>query len=60
MSSLLSQLSRFNPFTTAAALPAADDVAHELMERAEANAGRNPHQSQELRGAAQAYLRVVR
>lgn len=59
MSSLFSQLSRFNPFAISAAQPA-DDVAKNLMERAEATAGRNPHQSQELRGAAQAYLSVVR
>lgn len=45
-----------------AALPAArnNEVAHQLMERAEARAGSNPHQAQELRGAAAAYLSVVR
>jgi len=35
-------------------------VAHNLMERAEARAGRNPEQAQELRSAACAYLSVVR
>lgn len=35
-------------------------VAHNLMERAEARAGRNPQQAQELRSAACAYLSVVR
>ena len=35
-------------------------VAHNLMERAEARAGRNPQQARELRRAAHAYLSVVR
>lgn len=35
-------------------------VAHNLLERAEARAGRHPHQAQELRRAAFAYLSVVR
>jgi hypothetical protein len=60
MSTLLSRLNRFNPFAIAAPQPVAGDVAQNLMERAEATAGRNPLQSRELRGAAQAYLRVVR
>ena len=38
----------------------AGDVAHQLMERAEARAGRDPQQAQELRSAARAYLSVVR
>ena len=37
-----------------------DDVAHQLMEDAEARAGLNPRQARELRRAARAYLRVVR
>ena len=37
-----------------------DGVAHQLLERAEARAGRDPHGAQELRSAASAYLRVVR
>jgi hypothetical protein len=32
----------------------------QLMERAEARAGQNPRQARELRGAAQAWLSVVR
>ena len=61
MLSLLSKLNRFNPFAFAAATaPHAGGVAWHLMERAESWAGRDPHQSQELRGAAQAYLSVVR
>ena len=38
----------------------ADSVAQNLMERAEAGRGRDPHQAQELRSAAYAYLSVVR
>jgi hypothetical protein len=44
-------------------MPAAapvDGVAHQLLERAEARAGRDPHAAQELRRAARAYLSVVR
>jgi hypothetical protein len=35
-------------------------VAHQLLERAEARAGRDPRAAQELRSAASAYLSVVR
>lgn len=35
-------------------------VAQQLMERAEARAGRNPRQARELRRAAYAYLSVIR
>ena len=35
-------------------------VAQDLMERAEADAGRNPAEAAELRDAARAYLSVVR
>ena len=37
-----------------------NDVAHQLLERAGARAGRDPHAALELRRAASAYLRVVR
>jgi hypothetical protein len=36
------------------------DVAHQLMEHAEARAGRDPRQAEELRSAARAFLSVVR
>ncbi|WP_426147505.1 hypothetical protein [Polaromonas sp. DSR2-3-2] len=36
------------------------EVAHQLMERADAGAGRDPHQAQELRSAARAFLSVIR
>ena len=35
-------------------------VAHQLLERAGARAGRDPHAALELRKAASAYLSVVR
>ena len=35
-------------------------VAHNLMERADSGAGRNPQRARELRRAARAYLSVVR
>lgn len=41
-------------------LAPAGDVAHQLMERADAGAGRDPRQAQELRRAARAFLSVVR
>ncbi len=58
MYQLISQIARFLP-STATAAPV-HGVAHSLMERAEARAGRNPQQAQELREAARAYLRVIR
>ena len=39
---------------------AASGVAHHLLERADASAGRDPYRAQELRNAARAYLSVVR
>lgn len=54
-------LSVFNRFFSASQVQApAQGVAYQLMERAEARAGRHPYQAQELRQAAQAYLSVVR
>ena len=38
----------------------ASEVAHQLMERADAGAGRDPRRAQELRGAARAFLSVIR
>ncbi|MES2943134.1 MAG: hypothetical protein V4772_09730 [Pseudomonadota bacterium] len=62
MNSLLSQIVSLISSSSIALDESAntDGVAHNLMERAEAGAGRDPHQSQELRNAAQAYLSVVR
>lgn len=55
MYALLAQITRFLP-----APPPQNGVAGRLMESAGARAGHNPQQSQELRVAACAYLRVVR
>jgi hypothetical protein len=46
--------------TPAPAVAPMDGVAHQLLERAEAGAGRDPYAAQELRRAASAYLSVVR
>lgn len=35
-------------------------LAHQLLESADASAGRDPHRAQELRDAARAFLSVVR
>lgn len=35
-------------------------VAHQLLERADSGAGRDPYRAQELRDAARAFLSVVR
>ena len=58
---ILSQIARFLSVNQGLA-PAGDtrDVARQLMERAQTGAGRDPHQAQELRNAASAYLSVVR
>ena len=61
MYSLLSQIRRLIPsFNSASNVTPLDGVAQSLLERAEADAGRNPHQAQELRDAASAYLSVIR
>jgi hypothetical protein len=58
MYALFAQIARFLPATPAPA--DGEGVAQQLMESAEARAGLNPHQAQELRRAAFAYLSVVR
>jgi hypothetical protein len=42
------------------ATPADRGVANGLMQSAEARAGHSPHEAAELRGAARAFLSVVR
>ncbi|MBC7649465.1 MAG: hypothetical protein H7197_10190, partial [Vitreoscilla sp.] len=55
---LLKQIADFiNPDNTSEVTPG---VAQNLMERAEADAGRNPVEAAELRDAARAFLSVVR
>ena len=54
---------RFADFITAESTPAvtpALGVAQDLMERAVADANRNPSEAQNLRGAARAFLSVIR
>lgn len=58
MYTLFNQIARFLP--TFRAQREDDGVAHQLMESADACAGTNPHDAQELREAALAYLSVVR
>ena len=53
---LFAQIARFLPH----AVPGREEVAHSLMERAEARAGHSPREAQQLRQAACAYLSVVR
>ncbi len=56
-------LKQFADYLTAEATPPATPapgVAQNLMERAEADAGRNPAEAEDLRGAARAFLSVVR
>lgn len=55
LSRLIRRLSALSP----AAAPL-QGVAQQLMERAEAHAGRQPRQALELRRAAYAYLSVIR
>ena len=58
MYAFLAPLSRF--LTGANPVASRNGVAQQLMDRAEARAGLDPQQAQELRDAACAYLRVVR
>ncbi len=58
MYALFSQIVRF--FTALPPPFAQVGFARQLMESAEARAGSNPQQAQELRQAAYAYLRVMR
>lgn len=58
MYALIFQVACYLPFSKGFA--PVNGVAHNLMERAQARAGRNPQQAQELRRAARAYLSVVR
>jgi hypothetical protein len=57
MDSFLSLMARYLPKPSAGKN---GGVARGLLEAAEARAGTNPVQAQELRSAACAYLRVVR
>jgi hypothetical protein len=58
MNTFFSQISQL--FSLGAKPATQGGVARQLMETAEARAGSNPQQAQELRRAASAYLSVVR
>ena len=58
MFSFLAQIARFLPSSQSPTF--AGGVAQQLMQKAEARAGFDSRQARELRGAACAYLRVVR
>ena len=60
MTELLKQIADFINPDIAAQATEAPGVAQDLMERAEADAGRNPAEAAELRDAARAFLSVVR
>ena len=53
-------LSKIASFMSSRNVVAPSEVANQLMERADAGAGRDPRQAQELRNAARAYLSVIR
>lgn len=54
-------LSKFASFLSSrTAVAPASEVARQLLERAEAGAGRDPRHAEELRGAARAFLSVIR
>ena len=60
MTELLKQFANFSTAETSPQVSQAPGVAQNLMERAEADAGRNPVEAAELRDAARAFLSVVR
>ncbi len=60
MTDLLKQFADFIHPTSVPQAPEIAGVAQSLMERAEADAGRNPAEAAELRDAARAFLSVVR
>ena len=60
MSELFKQFADFMTASPAPEATPAPSVAQDLMERAEADAGRNPAEAEHLRSAARAYLSVIR
>jgi hypothetical protein len=60
MTELLKQLTDYIMSGSAPQATPTTGVAQDLMERAEADAGRNPVEAEELRNAARAFLSVVR
>ena len=60
MTDLLKQLASYITSESIPGTMPAPSVAQDLMERAEADANRNPSEAAELRTAARAFLSVVR
>ena len=60
MTELLKQFTDYITSESAPKATPAPNVAQDLMERAEADAGRNPAEAENLRGAARAFLSVIR
>ena len=60
MTELLKQLASYITSESIPRAIPAPSVAQDLMERAEAEAGRNPAEAENLRGAARAFLSVIR
>ena len=60
MTQLLTQFADYITSESAPKTMPAPSVAQDLMERAEAEAGRNPAEAENLRGAARAFLSVIR
>jgi hypothetical protein len=60
MTELLKQFVDYITTESAPQATPAPGVAQDLMERAEADANRNPSEAENLRGAARAFLSVVR
>ena len=60
MTELLKQFADYICAESAPQATPAPGVAQDLMERAEADAGRNPAEAENLRGAARAFLSVIR
>ena len=60
MTDLLKRFTDYITFESAPKATPAPGVAQDLMERAEADAGRNPVEAENMRGAARAFLSVIR
>lgn len=60
MTDLFKQIAHYITSESAQQATPAPGVAQNLMERAEAEAGRNPAEAEHLRSAARAFLSVIR
>ena len=60
MTELFKQIANYITSESAPQAKPSPSVAQDLMERAEADANRNPAEAENLRSAARAYLSVIR